>query len=374
MKSKIQNPKSKILRPLAVAFRLGVELRVAAYREGWLKTRRLNHPVVSVGNLTVGGTGKTPLVALIAGTLLNRGWKPSILTRGYGRRSPRRQIIAIEPNPRRLPDPREVGDEPALLARTVPQVPIVVSADRYQAGRLAEDRFDIDVHLLDDGFQHLTLARDLDVVVLDSTQEISDRALLPAGRMREPCSALKRAHVVVLTRVELGDPATLENCVHSINPRARVFRSATALCGLTQVASSAIGLGKAHPPQGALHPMAPGCAEVNSDQSEPVFAFCGIGNPPAFFEDLRSWGFNVIDQSAFPDHHAYSAAELKRLGARARKAGAVALLTTEKDAMNLPPIWESEVPVLACVIQTDMCEAEAFEEALMGRLAKGNDE
>lgn len=364
MKSKIQNPKSKILRPLAVAFRLGVELRAAAYRRGWFKTRRLNRPVVSVGNLTAGGTGKTPLLALIAGVLLKRGWKPVILTRGYGRlrRSLGRHMIAIEPSPGRVPDPREVGDEPALLARALPEVPIIVFADRYRAGRLAEDRFDVDVHLLDDGFQHWALARDLDVVVLDGTQEISDRALLPAGRMREPCSALQRAHLVVLSRVELGNPETVENCVRSVNPQAGVFHSATRLCGLAQVASSAMDLGKAHPPQYVL-------AVGRGDQGEPVFAFCGIGNPRAFFEDLRSWGFFVIDQAAFPDHHVYSAAEINHLGARARKTGAVALLTTEKDAMNLPPIGESEVPVLACVIQTEICEAKVFEEALITRLA-----
>src|SRR5438552_5517508 len=132
--SKIQNPKSKILAPLAVGFGLGVALRAAAYRRGWLKTRRLNRSVVSVGNLTLGGTGKTPLVELLTKCLLKRGRKPAILTRGYGRRDSGR-IIALEPG--RVADPREVGDEPALLARALPEAPIIVGADRYQAGRLA---------------------------------------------------------------------------------------------------------------------------------------------------------------------------------------------------------------------------------------------
>src|SRR5207245_1651713 len=146
--SKIQNPKSKILAPLAAGFGLGVALWAAAYRRGWLKTRRLNRPVVSVGNLTVGGTGKTPLVEFLAKCLLKRGRKPAILTRGYGRRDSGR-ILALEPRPGRVADPGEVGDEPALLARALRGVPIIVGADRYQAGRLAEERFDVDVHLLD---------------------------------------------------------------------------------------------------------------------------------------------------------------------------------------------------------------------------------
>ena len=151
--SKIQNPKSKILAPLAVGFRLGAALRVAAYRQGWLKTSRLDRPVVSVGNLTVGGTGKTPLVKFLAESLLKRGRRPAILTRGYGRRNGLR-TIALAPKSGRIADSREAGDEPALLARALPEVPIVVSADRYEAGRLAEDRFGaelVDFHLGDGG-------------------------------------------------------------------------------------------------------------------------------------------------------------------------------------------------------------------------------
>src|SRR2546428_1442900 len=230
--SKIANPKSKMLAPLAAAFGLGVALRGGAYRRGWLKTRRLNRPVVSVGNLTLGGTGKTPLVEFLTKCLLKRGRKPVILTRGYGRRDSGR-IIALEPGPGRVADPREVGDEPALLARVLPEAPIIVGADRYQAGRLAEERFDVDVQVLDDGFQHLALARDLDVVVLDTTQQLS--GLLPAGRQREPCSAPARAGLVLLTRVELGDPGPLEEPVERINPRARDFPSRLELFRLGDV-------------------------------------------------------------------------------------------------------------------------------------------
>jgi tetraacyldisaccharide 4'-kinase len=344
---------SILLQPVATAFRVGVAIRAASYRYGWLKTRRLSRPVVSVGNLTLGGTGKTPLVAYIAETLLRRGRLPGILTRGYGRRG-RDDLIAIEPRACRNPDPREIGDEPALLARALPQVPVVVCADRYRGGRMLEKRFGVDVHLLDDGFQHWVLARDVDIVTLDLTQKLSNAALLPAGRQREPCSALARAHLIVLTRRELGDqPAleSLENQVRRFNSLAKIFLSTTVLCGLRNADGSGI-----EPPQGFRGP-----------ERRPVAAFCGIGNPNAFFADLRQWGFGIACEKSYRDHHVYSPRDLEFLQQLAVRCGARALVTTEKDALNLPRAGEG-VPIFACVIRSELSEAEAFEEALLLRL------
>ena len=337
-----------ILQPLSVVYRLGVGIRHAAYRRGWLKTRRLTRPVVSVGNLTVGGTGKTPLVAFLARALLKRGWTPGILTRGYGRRRGA-DLLALAPDAQRAPKALEVGDEPAWLAQALPEVPIVICADRYRAGQLAEERFHVGVHLLDDGFQHRALARDVDVVVLDVTQEFSDRALLPAGRLREPCAALGRAQIVVISRVELGDPGPLDEAVIRINPHARVFHSTTTLGGVTDVETRRV------------HPL-------EELRGKGVAAFCGIGNPQAFFADLGAWGFNVVSREAFPDHHVYTEEELSRVSKRARAAGAAALLITEKDALNFPPRWASVLPVLACAIQTAVAESGGFEAALLERL------
>lgn len=345
-----------------MGFRLGVALRRAAYRRGWFKTRRLRRPVVSLGNLTVGGTGKTPLVVAIARILRKHGRNPGILTRGYGRRS-REPLVGLEPAAARSPNPRECGDEPALLARALPDVPIVICADRYRAGCLAEERFRVDVHLLDDGFQHWALARDTDIVVLDTTQEISDRALLPAGRLREPSSALQRADCVILTRMELGNPGPLEKQVRRINARAEIFHSMTKLDHLVDIHS------------GRIYP-------ANAFEGEPVLAFCGIGNPAAFFADLRKWGFSVIGEQAFPDHHGYSGIDIgelwvwtKDMGKRAGKVEAKALVTTEKDAMNLPAPDKTKVeggiPFVACVIESSICEEQAFEEWLLARLPAG---
>jgi tetraacyldisaccharide 4'-kinase len=250
-----------------------------------------------------------------------------------------------------------VGDEPALLARALPETPIIIGADRYQAGRLAEERFHVDVHVLDNGFQHLALARALDVVVLDTTQQLS--GLLPAGRQREPCSALARADLVVLTRVELGDPRPLEELVERVNPRARVFHSRTELCRLVEVTS-----GSTYPP-GAF-------------QGERIHAFCGIGNPKAFFADLRRWGFSAAAETAFRDHHVYSVGDVNKLLTRFQESKAAALVTTEKDAMNLPPILGGEPslvgdrdhPVVACTIQIKLNREQAFEEALLAGLQR----
>ncbi|MBZ5565673.1 MAG: tetraacyldisaccharide 4'-kinase [Acidobacteriia bacterium] len=340
-----------ILRPLAAGFRLGVALRHAAYQRGWFKTRHLHRPVVSVGNLTVGGTGKTPLVAAIARILRKRGLAPSILTRGYGRRS-RKPLVVLEPAATRSPEPCECGDEPALLARALPEVPMVICADRYRAGCVAEERFGVDVHLLDDGFQHLALARDIDIVVLDTTQEISDRALLPVGRLREPSSALKRADCVILTRLELGDPGPLEKQVRQINPLAAIFHTMTQFVQLVDIES-----GRIYPPH-AL-------------EGEPVLAFCGIGNPKAFFADLRKWGFSVVAEQTFPDHYRYGDADMEVIGMGFKKSGATALVTTEKDARNLFASIPEEIPVVACVIESSICEEQAFEEWLLARLPAG---
>ncbi len=343
---------SALLRPFSLAFGLGVAFRHAAHRHGWLKTRRLSQPVVSVGNLTVGGTGKTPLVEYIARLLLPHGRKPAILTRGYGRSS-KDAMILLPPGTGRRADPREVGDEPALLARAIPEVPIVICADRYRGGEAAERHFQADAHVLDDGFQHLALARDLDVLALDSTQPLSDRNLLPAGRQREPLSAIRRAQIVVLTRTDSADAAHLEELVKAVHPTARIFRSQTKLLGWTDALSG--------------H-----AVSMESIRGQNVAAFCALGNPQAFFADLRRWGFNLVAEDAFPDHHVYTGEEIERLAASARAHGAEALLTTQKDAIKFSPGWTVQPAILACAIEMHIPDAGEFESTVLSYLEKAN--
>ena len=327
-------------------------MRHAGYQRGWFKTRRLRRPVVSVGNLTVGGTGKTPLVACVANILLRRGWKPSILTRGYGRSS-KAKMIVLAPGEDRRADAQEIGDEPALLARTLPQVPLVICTDRFRGGQAAEDHFQVDAHILDDGFQHLALARDVDVVALDATQTISDWRLLPAGRQREPLSALRRSQIMVITRTDSADPQALEQLVLKVNPSAKVFRSRTVLIRWTDVWN-----GVAIP--------------IEEIPTQKVAAYCGIGNPQAFFADLRRWGFNVIAEDAFPDHHVYTGEEIQRLVENACKHGAAALLTTQKDAVKFPREWAPQLPILACEVIAQITDAGDFETTLLTYLEKAH--
>ncbi len=336
-----------VLAPFAAIYGKAAGARSAAYRGGWLNAGRLARPVVSVGNLTAGGAGKTPLVALLAKLLLERGVKPAILTRGY-RRDPGPSLIAIDPAPARSADPRKTGDEPAWLARELPDVPIVISADRYRAGAVAEQRYRVDVHLLDDGFQHLKLWRNVDVVAIDATQPLSDRALFPAGRQREPCAALKRAHFVVLTRSDQADAAPLEAQIREIAPQARSFRAHAVLRGWTDIAKR--------------------CRlEPDALRGRPLYAFCGIGNPTAFFSGLERDGFDVRGKRAFRDHHVYSGGEVARLLSCARQTNA-ALVTTEKDAMNLPHSQEGGFAAFACRIAAEISDVETLMESLITML------
>ena len=325
-------------------------VRHAGYQRGWFKTRRLRRPVVSVGNLTVGGTGKTPLVACVAKILLRQGWKPCILTRGYARRS-KAEMMVLEPGAGRRADAQEIGDEPALLARLLPEVPIVVGADRYRGGQVAEERFRVDAHILDDGFQHLALARDVDLLALDATQTLSDWLLLPAGRQREPLSALRRAQMVVLTRTDSADPQALEELVRKVHPAAQVFRGRTEVIGWIDAVT-----GEAVPKERI--------------QAQKVAAFCGIGNPRAFFADLRRWGFNLVAEDAFPDHHVYTGGEIQRLTAGAVKNRAMALLTTQKDAVKFSRDWTPQLPILAVEIAAQILDAGNFESTLLTYLEK----
>ena len=318
---------------------MGAAARASAYREGWFRRRKLPCPVVSVGNLTAGGTGKTPLVRWTVERLIQRGLRPGILIRGYRRqRGP--DAIVIPPKAGRAPLPREVGDEAAWLARVFPEVPIGVSAERFRTGELVAANYPVDVFVLDDGFQHLVLSRELDVVVLDATRPISDREILPAGLQREPCGALARAGIVVMTRTEQADPAPLEAKVREFNSGAPLIRARTRLD----------------------HLVATGGAVVTPDEliGRPVHAFCGIGNPDAFFRDLRLWGFDVVRESVFPDHHVYRDLSFARSGSVA------AMVTTEKDLMNLAglDLGALAVPVFACATRIEMVDAAVFDQAL----------
>jgi tetraacyldisaccharide 4'-kinase len=284
-------------------------------------------PVISVGNLTFGGTGKTPMVIALVRDLVHRGRRPAVLTRGY-RRSADHQLVLLGPEPRQAV--AEAGDEPIEMARRLPGVPVVVDADRGRGGAEAQ-RLGADVLVLDDGFQHLQLARDLDLVLLDAGDPWGGGRLPPLGRLREPVSAIARADAVVVTKVPVDhDPTVvaITEQVRELQPEMPVFAARTRITRVRQ------------PERGWVEP------EVLAGAK--VFAFAGLGRPQAFADVLETAGAEVVAQRWFPDHHVYTADDLLQLADQAERAGA-ALVTTAKDSVKLDddaPLWVVEVEMV----------------------------
>jgi tetraacyldisaccharide 4'-kinase len=300
-----------------------------------MRQSRLATPVISIGGLAVGGTGKTPLVLWLAERLKERGHQPAILTRGYRRRIAESHTI-IAPG-ERAPAER-TGDEAQIYVRAAVG-PLGIGADRAGAARLIEERFVPQVFLLDDGFQHGRLARSLDIVVLDALDPFGGGAPIPLGRLRESLAALGRADAIVVTRTAPGDNvAAIEARVRRYNAKAPVFASRVAVRGWRDAA-------------GQVAPLPPRVA-----------AFCGLGNPDSFWRTLRELGVAPVWRRAFGDHHRYSRQELVGMAAGARAAGAEALLTTEKDVANLDAGWQEALGGLAVLwleigIEIDQAEA-----------------
>jgi tetraacyldisaccharide 4'-kinase len=286
------------LAPFTPLYAAGLALRNRRIENGSEPVRRLRWPVVSVGNLSTGGSGKTPLTIALAKALAERGFHVDVLSRGYGRRG--KLAARVEPGG----SAEEFGDEPLLIAREA-GVPVYVARQRYEAGVLAEaetssgesSRAGAGVHLLDDAFQHRQLARDVDILLLNQEDWLDN--LLPAGNLREPLTALRRATVLAIPATEPGLEAELG---------IRGWQGPVWRLHRTMEAAACDG---------------------------PVAAFCGIARPEQFFAGLEAAGLRLAARVAFPDHHRYTPADLRRLAASARAAGATALVTTGKDQVRL---------------------------------------
>jgi tetraacyldisaccharide 4'-kinase len=319
------------LYPFSALYSTISRVRVRCYSKGLLKVRRLSGRVISVGNLTVGGTGKTPMVLWIAERLAQEGKRVAILTRGYRG--------SVDGNSSGEPQ----SDEVALLRdRLAGKVQLGVGADRYSNGQTLE-RHGINWFVLDDGYQHIKLARDANIVLIDATDPFGGGMTLPGGRLREPVSALGRADIVVITRSVQAPASALESVIrrHTQSP---IFYASTELQEVLRVPQLAVALPR--PDWGKYKFM----------------AFCGIGNSSAFFEDLRQWGITVAGSRSFLDHHVYSIKEMAELEAEAGKCGAHALLCTEKDVWNLRHVQFTGMPVYCCRITVSL--TEGFREAL----------
>ncbi|MBI2835539.1 MAG: tetraacyldisaccharide 4'-kinase [Acidobacteria bacterium] len=274
--------------------------------------RRLRRPVISVGNLTLGGTGKTPLVAAVARLLLERGERPSILSRGYGRRHVADGVVVVADGAGVRADLRRSGDEPLMLARHLPGAAVLVSPDRYLAGTLAEHRLGCTVHLLDDGFQHVMLERNVDLLAVDRAL-LTDPRPLPRGRLRESIGAAGYADAVIAVDHSADEAAQL----------AAVLRVTRSFIGSTS--------------HDSVRLVEPFGEAVKPAEGARTIAVAGIARPARFYEDLERAGWTVAARLTFPDHHAFSAADVRAVGARAAGEGIDLVITTEKDLMRLLP-------------------------------------
>jgi 3-deoxy-D-manno-octulosonic-acid transferase len=297
-----------ILTPLSWCWTAGHRANVARHLA---QRRSLSTPVISIGGLTMGGSGKSPMVAHIAHRLRERGRNPAILTRGYHRKSHDQMVIV----PRGEKASIELtGDEAQLYVRAG-HAHVGIGANRYEAGRRMEETLSPDIFVLDDGFQHIRLARTHDIVMIDALDPFGG-GMFPLGRRREPCKSVARASAIVVTRVEEGlDIAGLRRVLRGFNPEAPIYTARVApRCWIDYESK-------------AMHPL----EEVKSKR---VAAFCGLGNPRAFWRTLEELEIDVAFRWAFGDHHHYKPAELQRLARQSAECGADILVTTEKDMMN----------------------------------------
>jgi tetraacyldisaccharide 4'-kinase len=332
------------LRLLAPVYARGAAWRRAWYARHPEARRRLARPVISVGNLTAGGSGKTPVVAALARWLVAAGERPSILSRGYARKRTPEGIVVVSNREAVLEPVARSGDEPQMLARSLPGVPVLVGADRFVAGRIAERRFDCSVHLLDDGFQHFRVWRDVDLLLV-SDDDLRD-SVLPAGRLREPLDAASAADALLVT----GDPES----VPAVSARLGVPRAFHVV--------ASFGAPRLLEPFGALMPRMAGMRAL---------AVAGIARPQRFFAGARAQGWDLVKELAFRDHHWFSESDLKRMLATARASNADVILTTEKDAMRLLDLPLGPIPrTFAFLPMTVSVEpAHEFQTWLSARLS-----
>lgn len=312
------------MNPLTGVYGAASALRNSLFDRGVLATRRLGRPVISVGNLSVGGAGKTPFVIALGELLRARGVRFDVLSRGYGRRT--RGVLVVDPSGCAA----DFGDEPLLISRRL-GVPVIVGKRRYEAGKVAEIEFQSQLHILDDGFQHRSLARDFDIVLL-AERDFEDR-LLPSGRLREPFVSLDRAHAVVLPAELAADPPAPS---HPALQGKLVWRMRRTIA-------------------------------LSTAPEAPV-VFCGIARPEQFFAQARAAGVLPAAEIAFRDHHAYNPRDIQHLLSERARQGAGGFVTTEKDALNLGSLQARLSPLIIAPLTVTLDDPADIVDTILGRI------
>lgn len=335
-------------RPLSPLYGALMKKRAAWYRSGVMESVALSVPVISVGNLTMGGTGKTPMTIHVARWLLAAGYKPAIVSRGYGGKA-RLAVNLVSDGKQCLLDVGQAGDEPLLMAETLPGVAVVTGVQRAVAADFAVKELGVDVVILDDGFQHMALQRDLDLVLFKAPVLLGSGRVFPGGELREPVEALARAHAFVITGINPQNrPAAEEfkNYLQENFPDKPVFMAEYRFKALLDQVGGEVG------------------QEVLGQK---LYGFCGLAEPDGFLRTISEQGGSLSGLSIFPDHHPYTATDLDKLVVSASELGCEALLTSEKDMVKLRGL-SCRLPIYALSVELGL--PESFSSLLAGALAQ----
>lgn len=336
MKSKVRGSPLYLLGlPLVPLYFLGWRLRFSLYRRGIIPQRRLGTKVISVGNLTLGGSGKTPLVLYLTQGLQQRGYSPAVLSRGYGRKG--RGPLLMEKTGEL--SPQDAGDEPYLLAKY--GIPVLVERDRFHSGTIAQLK-GFSPLILDDGYQYLGLYRDVDILIIDSSNPWGNGFLLPAGPLREPLSEARRAHIIILNRTDRADNlADLKRKLRSFGEDILLFEATYLPHFLHR-----LGEDEEIPP-----------TELRGRR---IYVLSALGNPISFESSLKGLGASLVGKRRFLDHHLYSKGEVEKVGKRAERKGATLIVTTEKDEVKLTHLLPFNFPVLSLRMRLTIGQEEDF--------------
>ncbi|MDI6775390.1 MAG: tetraacyldisaccharide 4'-kinase [Verrucomicrobiota bacterium] len=350
-----------VLLQVSRVYRVVVQLRLFLYEKGIFRHHTLGCQVISVGNLTVGGTGKTPVVEVFARELQREGRKVAILSRGYRKQEPpfaRRLADAILLREWRQP-PRVVsdgakllldcemsGDEPYMLAANLPDVAVLVDKNRVKSGRYAINRLQCDTLILDDGFQYLALKHRVKIVLVDKTNPFGNERVLPRGLLREPVKNIRRADVVFLTKSDGRDSETLKSRIRALNSRAEVVECK-------------------HCPRHFRNVYGEDCRDLTFVAGKAVTVVSGIAAPLGFERELERMGARILERNRFADHHRYAEQEIIDIINRSRKLGADAIVTTQKDAVRFPKLARCDVPIYFLKVEIDILSgAESFQQCI----------
>lgn len=328
-----------LLTPLNWLYGIILWIRNFCFNVGWYKQEKLPCSVISIGNIVVGGTGKTPAVASIARLLRDTDYKVTVLLRGYGRKS-KKAISIVSDGENRLCTRMESGDEADLLARQLTEIPIVVGKNRYLAGRTSLDQFHSDIIILDDGYQHRQLARDIDILTIDVTQPYGTGALLPIGTLREPISSIQRADIILLTRTDVPNIQIddLKNELQKLVPNTPILES-------IHQPKSLYWLNHPDNTTNTLHSI-----PINDLKGKSILAICGIGNPTAFVATLEEKGPDKVELMAFPDHHVYTESDHLKIQQQMKLVEAEWIVTTQKDEQKLISL-SKQIPILVLKVE-----------------------